>query len=117
VWRLKMTAKMFFKKASLVLLKICLQVLYALILIVTCLGVAIIFSSPVVLGYVTVVNYLDKPITILGGKILYLWLSAVAVIFVPLLIYSIVYRIRQRVKQKKALQEAMTQAKAEGEDK
>ena len=112
-----MTAKMFFKKALLVLLKICLQILYAVILIVTCSGVACVFSSPVILLYLTIMQSIAKPITILGGRIAYLWLCVMAVIFIPLMIYSVIYRIRLSIKQKKALKEAMAQAKVEGEDK
>lgn len=111
-----MTARIFFKKVWLVLLKSLLRILYTIVLLATCAGISVIFSSPVVLGYITIMDCLNKPITLLGGKILYLWLFAVAVVFVPLLVYSIVYRIKQLVKTKEALQKAKAQAKA-GEDK
>lgn len=110
-----MSAKILFKKISLVLLKILLTIVYVIVLIATCFGVAIWFSSPVVLGYVTVMDYLAKPITLFNGNIAYLWLCAVSIVFVPLIIYSVIYRIRQKAKAKKAFQEALAKAKEEGE--
>lgn len=112
-----MNLKLAFKKFCLVLIKTLLNVVYAVVLIATCFGVSVWFSSPVVLLYVTVMQGLEKAIPFFNGTILYLWASVTAVIFVPLLIYSIVYRIRQRIKSEKAIQEALEKAKAEGEKK
>ena len=103
--------RIFLQKLLILLYKL----VYCIVLVVTCFGVAIWFSSPIVLGYVTVMTYIAKSITLLNGNIAYLWLCAVAILFVPLLIYSIIYRIRQKVKQKKAFQEALAKAKEKGE--
>lgn len=105
------------KSFLLVLIKALLNLLYAMVVAVTCFGVSIWFSSPVVLLYVTIMQGLKKAIPFFNGTILYLWASVTAVIFVPLLIYSIIYRIRLQIKKKKAIQEALAKAKAEGEKK
>lgn len=104
-------------KFLLVLIKALLHLLYAIVVTVTCFGVSLWFASPVVLGYIVVMTQINRPITLLHGNYLYLWLCAITIIFVPLLIYSIIYRIRLQIKKKKAIQEALAKAKAEGEKK
>lgn len=87
------------------------KLLYAVILVATCAFTAVVASSPFVLIFLVVLNKMSKPLMVLNGDYLYLWATASAVIFVPLLIYSIVYRIVQRTKQKKAMAEAVAKAK------
>ena len=92
-----------------------MKLLYAVVLVLTCAFSAIWISSPFVLTFLVVLNKLNKPLALLNGDILYLWLTVSAVIFVPLLIYSIIYRIIQKEKTKKAL--AQAREKAEQENK
>ena len=87
-----------------------LKLLYAVILVFTCAFTAIFASSPFVLIFLVVLNKLTKPLMWFGGDYLCLWATASAVIFVPLLVYSIIYRIVQRTKQKKAMAEAIAKA-------
>lgn len=110
-----MQKELAFKKFLLVLLKILLSVVYAIVLIATCFFVALGFSSPLVLLYITVMQGLGKIITLFGGTVLYIWACATLAIFIPLLVYSIVYRINQKRKSKEAFQEALAKAKEEGE--
>lgn len=90
-----------------------LKMLYALCVVFTCAFTAVYVSSPFILGYLVVLNKLGKPVVFFNGDYLYLWLSVVTVLFIPLLIYSIIYRIRQRIKAKKALRQAQEEAKKE----
>ena len=108
-----MSAKIFFKKVWLVLLKILLILAYAVVLILTCFGVAVCFSSPITLLYLAIMQCLEKAVTLFKGNIFYVWALTTAIGFVPLLIFSIVYRIKQKISRKKELLSAIAKAKAE----
>lgn len=108
-----MSAKIFFKKVLLVLLKILLSLVYAVVLVLTCFGIAVCFSSPITMLYLAIMQCLEKAVTLFNGNIFCIWALTTAIGFVPLLIFSVVYRIKQNIARKKALRSAIAKAKAE----
>ena len=110
-----MHPKVFFKQTLLYITRIGFFVSYYALVIFTCALTAILFASPIVLLYLTITQCLGRTLTLFNGQFIFYWLISSAVIFVPLLIYSVIYRIRLRIKQKKATQEALEKAKKEAE--
>lgn len=112
-----MHPKVFFKQTLLYITRVGFFVAYYALVIFTCALTAILFASPIVLLYLTIMQYMGKALTLFNGQFVFYWLISSGVIFVPLLIYSIIYRIRLRIKQKKATQEALEKAKKKAEVK
>lgn len=112
-----MHPKVFFKQTLLYIARAGFFVSYYALVIFTCALTAVLFASPIVLLYLTVMQCLGKVLTLFNGQFVFYWLISSTVIFVPLLIYSIIYRIRLRIKQKKAMQEALEKAKKKAEVK
>ena len=90
-----------------------LKLLYAVILVLTCAFTSVWLCSPIVLAYLVVLNKLGKAVALLSGDFLNIWLVASAILFVPILIYSIVYRIKQKLTLNVKLKQAMEKPKEE----